>query len=331
MLDIIEYVSKDTTSVLCMQLVARSLYPLFESPLFILPEERGAFKAALRRDDLTWFAKLEQLKGLDALPKALCSACGICHHKTQFTPEELAKGPQQRRCVRAEEVVVLNGERKATLNELFDLTPDKCLQLGIAAVYVSKSVAKVTPKQAKKPVLETIVAHVTSNRNLEVTFHFHHSMPSDAIHTHNGSTLQSMFTDDNLVCPKLQASLLRCEAVTDDRKALKGLKRKFGIYPDQWYVCICGSSTCNKALWSNYIHVDEAQGKKEMVLSLRRTFPAEENYMGPDWHKVIIDRLTEQQIELNANSGDSSGICLYEAKEKGEWSRTTLLGSSRAP
>jgi hypothetical protein len=327
-LDIIDYISTDTTSVLCMQLVARDFFPLFEAPFFILPEERDAFKAALRRDDLTWYSKLEQLNGLDELAQAVCSACESRHRKSQFKPEELAKGPQQRRCIGAEETVVLNG-RTATFNEVFDCTPEACQRNGIAAVYISKS---ATNQSVRKPTLETIVAHVTDHRRLEVTFHFRHSPSHGDEHAPAESLQESFLSTYDLICPQLQAKLMHCETITRDEKPIrqkafrKLQKHTPGVYDRwgyQWHNCVCRAKTCDHTICSEEFLGCKAQDEKAertMVLTVWRTYRADMDSAAPDWARSIVMKLVHQQSNLNADGGMGAGIRLHAAKEKGKWS-----------
>jgi hypothetical protein len=323
MLGIIDHISTSTASVLCMQLVARDFYPLFKAPFIMFPEERDAFRAALRRDDMTWLSKLEQLKGLDALSQAVCSACETRHHKAQFTLEELAKDPHQRRCIGTEEVVVMNGGRKATLNDIYDSVLDTCRREGFRAVYISKRDQDQTPQQARKPILETIIAHVTRQRQLDVTFHFRHSFRHKDTHIYDESGLELEFASADIVCPQLQAKLLRCETVTMNPEAFKrsigSATKVYDRWGYQWHSCICRVSTCHESFWYENFQDCEVGDEKEMVLSTLRSYRADEDYVAPDWHRQIVLRLVHQQSELNAKGGILAGIHLYEAKEKGEW------------
>ena len=223
----------------------------------------------------------------------------------------------------------MNGCHNPTLNEIYECTLDTCRQHGIAAVYISKSLTNQTRNQAGKPILETIIAHVTRPRRLDVTFHFRHSAPCKGEHVYDETVLEPAFASAELVCPQLQAKLLCCETITHDQKVPERFKDHTAELYDrwgyQWYNCICRSPTCVESLWSQYTREREAQDVKEMVMSIRRSYGADKDYAGPDWHRQIVLKLAHQQNELNAENSNATGIRLYEAKEKGKWTWEDLL------
>ncbi|KAF2786827.1 hypothetical protein K505DRAFT_137780 [Melanomma pulvis-pyrius CBS 109.77] len=107
-------------AILALRLVSRDFYRIFELPFIVEPLFRNRFKAALRRDNISWYSRWERYKGLPNLPSATCSACGSRHSKSQFLPQELARNPEDRICIGAKETLSMGDGSTATLNEILD-------------------------------------------------------------------------------------------------------------------------------------------------------------------------------------------------------------------
>ncbi|KAF2686748.1 hypothetical protein K458DRAFT_429702 [Lentithecium fluviatile CBS 122367] len=322
-LNIADYIAESTMSILCMQLVARDFYPLFEVPFIVLPSDRDAFKAALRRDDFAWFSKWEQAKGLDILPHAVCSACNARHPKEYFVPEELGNDLHQRTCIGAKETIRLYKGQEATLNDIYGLTPNACRLPGIAAVYVSKRMTQEASECISEPIIDTVVAHVTWQRRLEVAINYRIPNQRTKAPLQNESLLVPTFASASHVCSQLQMDLRRSGTTPFFNPRFSDLAISYSRYGYRWYSCGCDDPTCYDSVYSVYFRLDPgpaAQDGAEVVLTVLKIYRADEDYAGPDWHKQIFQELIRQQMEWNAKCDGEARIRLYQAKEEGNWS-----------
>jgi hypothetical protein len=316
MLEIIDQLVESTASILCMRLVARDFYPLFEVPFIVLPDERDAFKAALRRDDLAWFSRWEKVKGLDALSEAVCSACRTRHPKAHFSLEELARDMQQRICIGAKETARLCA-REFSLNQISRSTLNTCPRGATAAVYISKSLTTVTARHILSPVLETVVAHVIFPRlrQMDVTFHFRVPASWGKKNIHDGSIPELKLGGKHLV----RVSLPTTSSQIIASKLKDPIHDLYRHHQSKWYACACNSPPKTKTYYSGLQRDSETQGEERAVLSVLKRYEAREEHGGPGWHGEVVQSLVHQQNELNAENEAGARSRLYKATEKGAW------------
>ena len=334
MLNISDKFADNADAILAIRLVSRDFYPIFELPLIIGPEERDSFKAALRRDDASWYPRWERFKGLSNLPRATCSACGSRHSKSQFSSQELAKDPENRVCIGTQEFLRMYEGQKASLNEIRDLGPDNFLKAGFQKAYVSKS-SGTLDTHSSAPFLEAIIAHTFSARELKVTRHFRLLAIPKRVKLSKEDLTQPLLSIKSTLCSFLRVDELQVEVPSitprspqwKQPRSLDSLydpyKNLYDPYNYAWIICWCWDEgkedRCDSLLSLHRRQSGFDEETDEVVLSVYKDYRPSSDNADPGWADGLVRRLVDEQKALNQTACKDVNTVVYKAKGRGEW------------
>jgi hypothetical protein len=325
----IDEISKHADALFALRLVCRDFHTLFQAPFIIGPDERESFKAGLRRDDAIWYPRYERLKGLDNLPKAICSACRVQHPKSQFSPEELAKDPECRICVGAQNSFRLATDCDITFNNIRDLGPDES-KAGFQKAFVSKCIIRKPDIYLRGPVMDTIIAHTFRHRELQTLRQIRLMSLSESSGIPFETLLQCLIAVGEYVCGLFDAISICVEG------GQAGIRSKYqpptplwkdcdSIYESfgkRWVPCMCsdkrgGNCVHLYSLWRRHSRIHP--GFDDVILSFSRTYRPEIDAADPRWATDVVRELVEQQMKMNRGAGADGETTVFQASGRGDW------------
>lgn len=316
-------------AILALRLVSRDFYRIFELPFIVEPLFRNRFKAALRRDNISWYSRWERYKGLPNLPSATCSACGSRHSKSQFLPQELARNPEDRICIGAKETLSMGDGSTATLNEILDRgSPLEHLGTALQQVYVCKSFV-TTKSRVHTPFLESTIVHMLNAQNLVVVRHFRLlPLPKQELSAEE-TRAQSRSALETFVCPFIQSHKLRFKDCLMNFQPPKSkvprylvhitkLYRSYNFtrFPN-WCRCPADSDPSVVSLHRRQSEFDE--GMHDVISSVFEVYRPPSESADPAWADVVIRRLVDEHNELNGKLHEQVDTVEYTAKGIGQW------------
>ena len=339
-LQISEELRDDPAAILTIRLVSRDFCLIFEPPFIIEPDHRDAFKAILRRDNVSWYSRWERHKGLQNLPHATCSSCKSRHSKSQFTPQELENGPENRICIPASQTLRLGHNTQLSFNAILAMgnPPSQPAWQSRAQTLQWVSICTSTPKTAHTgEAVESTIAHMYTTRHLDVLRRIRlvHG-PRDGPVTDN-LFLIAFDSIRKYVCADIyEDKHVRLEDLRPGAKPPRKRPAPLDHHSPWQYAarefywrkcCACPRKRrCGSWFFVHRQHSEADGGADEVFLHVFKSYQPAGHCADPEWARKYVRRMAGEQHQWNGWSNVEFSTVLYEGKVGGEWGWSEILG-----
>ncbi|KAF2181018.1 hypothetical protein K469DRAFT_753075 [Zopfia rhizophila CBS 207.26] len=324
LLQVGEYLTLD--AIFAIRLSCRDFYQIYSPPFIIGPDERDAFKIALRRDALSWYCRWEHFKGLPNLIEATCSKCESRHSISQFSTVELAKAPEHRACIGAS-VLKLCHHQSFTFCEIRKAAYKSINDIHLATIQTYWISASIESIPLSAPLLISTIGYggLHGQCNVARTFRLLHLSKSEKlVGSHVANPLSAVLP---FLCQHVNAQDLHPEAVKVVERRPIHHSLGWSYYDDigSCHECAivwvpCGDIECGTKYTLFRRKLDDDAEMEEIMLTMWKRYEGNPGSADPAWAADLADRLASEQSKANRELIKSRvKTTLFKSRGLGDW------------